>query len=145
MSHSENHSEDFERMMAQYLDRHGVWDKDKLPESRPAARREYSKPHLRPAKKESRSLAYAERPADLEIDLHGFTVDEAEYEFERALKELDIRGLKSLRLIHGGRSGQYGPVKQKLDYLIYRVYKSKIARVLRDPHNDGATWIELAD
>ncbi len=139
---SENNDNDFEELMKKHLDKHGVEDKDEIEER---SKRPFLKSvNNRPKRKMSRPDPFKKK-ADIELDLHGCTVEESKFRFDEAINEAKIMNYKLIRLIHGGKLGSYGPVKKELDFLIKGVYRSKIKSSRLDSRNDGSTLIELKD
>ena len=81
---------------------------------------------------------------DEELDLHGMTVDEAIANLEITIENMEYGGQRSLRIIHGGGAGQYGPVKKYIDRQLNGPLKSKISSIRKEGHNSGATIILLS-
>jgi DNA-nicking Smr family endonuclease len=94
-------------------------------------------------KKSTKENAIKKVAVDWEIDLHGCTVEEAKGEVQDAISLMQAHNMKSLRLIHGGFEGSYGPLKNQLD----RYFRTKLHGVIGswglEPGNSGATLINL--
>lgn len=83
----------------------------------------------------SRRQAHAVRP---EIDLHGYTVDDAMALVDAALNDALLAGLAALRVIHG-RSG--GRLKAALHRRLREIPSVRGFHV--DPRNQGVTIVAL--
>ena len=78
-----------------------------------------------------------------EIDLHGMTADEAAEAVERRIDDLNIAGLKVLRVIHGGGNPSYGNVKRIIDRKVRSVWSNRIRLYKVEPDNAGSSIMIL--
>lgn len=127
--------DDWEAKQMQWLNQHGVEEKDSKID------RENKRTFIK--KKSTKENAIKKVAVDWEIDLHGCTVEEAKGEVQDALSLMQAHNMHSLRLIHGGFEGSYGPLKNQLD----RYFRTKLHGVIGswglEPGNSGATLINL--
>ena len=78
-----------------------------------------------------------------EIDLHGMTADEAAEAVERRIDDLNIAGLKVLRVIHGGGNPSYGNVKRVIDRKVRSEWSNRIQMYKVEPDNAGSSIMIL--
>lgn len=78
-----------------------------------------------------------------EIDLHGMTADEAAEAVERRIDDLNIAGLKVLRVIHGGGNPSYGNVKRIIDRKVRSEWNHRIRLYKVEPDNAGSSIMVL--
>jgi len=78
-----------------------------------------------------------------EIDLHGFTADEAAEAVERRIDDLLIAGLSVLRVIHGGGNPEYGNVKHIIDRKVRSEWKNKVVFYKVEPDNAGSSIMKI--
>jgi DNA mismatch repair protein MutS2 len=102
--------------------------------------RRRSRSHEAPSKgrSEPRGLHRPERRASVEVDLHGFTVEEALVRVEQALNDALLADLAELRVIHG-RSG--GRLRAALQRQLREIPSVRGFRL--DPRNQGVTIVSL--
>jgi dsDNA-specific endonuclease/ATPase MutS2 len=97
----------------------------------------------RPKRTDDRGKSAAGEPASTrslsrEVDLHGFTVDEAIARAIEALNDALLADVSELRFIHG-RSG--GRIREAL-HRRFR-HMSPVRSIRLDPRNDGVTVVAL--
>lgn len=78
-----------------------------------------------------------------EIDLHGFTADEAAEAVERRIDDLLIAGLSVLRVIHGGGNPEYGNVKHIIDRKVRSEWKNRVVFYKIEPDNAGSSIMKI--
>ncbi|MCF0215633.1 MAG: Smr/MutS family protein [Fibrobacteraceae bacterium] len=78
-----------------------------------------------------------------EIDLHGFTADEAAEAVERRIDDLLIAGLSILRIIHGGGNPSYGNVKKIIDRKVRTEWSNKVVFYKTEPDNAGSSIMKI--
>jgi DNA-nicking Smr family endonuclease len=104
-------------------------------------------PHKKkPTKKElkaSQSRIYSERAADVDLDLHGYSVEESIALVEMTFEMMKAHQLRTLRIVHGGGRPGYGPVKKALDLEFKTRLKGLIRSNTVEPHNSGASFLLL--
>ena len=134
-----------ERFQMEWIMNHHMEDKDKArqqaEESELAAH-----PQTRGSrgKKMRRSPSSWELPIpEDEIDLHGYTSDEAAAAVERRIDDLLIAGLSVLRVIHGGGNPEYGNVKHIIDRKVRTEWSNRIALYKVEPDNAGSSIMKL--
>ena len=95
-------------------------------------------------KKMQRNPASWEFPTpEDEIDLHGYTADEAAEAVERRIDDLLIAGLHVLRVIHGGGNPEYGNVKHIIDRKVRSEWKNRIVFYKVEPGNAGSSIMKI--
>ena len=133
-----------EEFQLEWLKNHRIEDKDE--EMRQQAEKEAAE---RPApgqrgRKMRRSPAAWELPVpEDEIDLHGFTADEAAEAVERRIDDLLIAGLSVLRIIHGGGNPEYGNVKPIIDRKVRSEWKNRVIFYKVEPDNAGSSIMKI--
>lgn len=133
-----------EEFQLEWLKNHRIEDKDE--EMRKQAEKEAAE---RPApgprgRKMRRSPAAWELPVpEDEIDLHGFTADEAAEAVERRIDDLLIAGLSVLRIIHGGGNPEYGNVKHIIDRKVRSEWKNRVVFYKVEPDNAGSSIMKI--
>lgn len=125
-----------EEFLRDYILQNGVPNKDEFIQPKVNV-------HVRKVKERPQGNGPIEVRADEELDLHGMTVDEALANLEIMMDQMKFAGHKTLRVIHGGGFGQYGPVKKYFDRHISGPLKSRISSVRKEGHNSGATLLFL--
>ena len=81
---------------------------------------------------------------DEEVDLHGFSVEEAMVQVELALDRNRPRPGAVLRLIHGHSSGDSGSIRGALRRNLGSVWSRKLRSFRPEPGNPGATLVLLS-
>lgn len=133
-----------ERFQLEWIMNHHMEDKDK--EAQFAAQaEEASKPKRSPrGKKMGRSPSSWDLPVpEDEIDLHGYTSEEAAAAVERRIDDLLIAGLSVLRVIHGGGNPEYGNVKHIIDRKARTEWSNRITLYKVEPDNAGSSIMKL--
>lgn len=133
-----------EQLILDWVKTHHMEDKDaqmrQLAEDE-AAEKEQSRTNR---SKQRRSPAAWELPMpEDEIDLHGFTADEAAEAVERRIDDLLIAGLSILRVIHGGGNPEYGNVKHIIDRKVRSEWKNKVIFYKIEPDNAGSSIMKI--
>lgn len=134
-----------ERFQMEWIMNHHMEDKDlqrQLAEEAEAAARPQNK-NFR-GKNARRNPASWELPMpEDEIDLHGFTSDEAAEAVERRIDDLLIAGLSVLRVIHGGGNPEYGNVKHIIDRKVRSEWKNRVIFYKVEPENAGSSIMKI--
>jgi len=76
---------------------------------------------------------------DREIDLHGFTIDEAMGEIEIHIEQLKKSKLKTLRVIHGMERSGTRTIAAEMKFNLKTVWRLMVEETYQEPHNTGAT------
>lgn len=133
-----------EEFLMQWIESHRMEDKD---EAMKAAEEEGASPTKRTGgrgKKMRRNPASWDLPTpEDEIDLHGYTADEAAEAVERRIDDLLIAGLSVLRVIHGGGNPEYGNVKHIIDRKVRSEWKNRIVFYKVEPDNAGSSIMKI--
>ncbi len=90
-----------------------------------------------------RERIFNDSPVDMEIDLHGYAVDEAMVEVECLFQALCKSRYKSLRVIHGLAKQGQATIFSQLSQNIRTIWRNKIENSYQEKHNSGATIIIL--
>lgn len=133
-----------EEFQLEWLKNHRIEDKDE--EMRQQAEKEAAEHPVRTqrGRKMRRSPAAWELPVpEDEIDLHGFTADEAAEAVERRIDDLLIAGLSVLRIIHGGGNPEYGNVKHIIDRKVRSEWKNRVVFYKVEPDNAGSSIMKI--
>ena len=133
-----------EEFQLEWLKNHRIEDKDE--EMRQQAEKEAAEHPVRAqrGRKMRRSPAAWELPVpEDEIDLHGFTADEAAEAVERRIDDLLIAGLSVLRIIHGGGNPEYGNVKHIIDRKVRSEWKNRVIFYKVEPDNAGSSIMKI--
>jgi len=80
---------------------------------------------------------------DGEIDLHGCITEEAAAKLQAEIAIGVKQGWKSLRVIHGGKAGTYGPVQKTVERMVKTLFTKEIAHWEIEECNPGATILYL--
>ena len=80
---------------------------------------------------------------DGEIDLHGCTTEEAAAKLQAEIAIGVKQGWKSLRVIHGGKAGTYGPVQKTVERMVKTLFTKEISNWEIEECNPGATILYL--
>lgn len=134
-----------EKFLLDWIKNHRMEDKDEQMQKKAEAEAE-AKKLTRGAhgKKMRRSPAAWELPnPEDEIDLHGFTADEAAEAVERRIDDLLIAGFSVLRVIHGGGNPEYGNVKHIIDRKVRSEWKNKVLFYKVEPDNAGSSIMKI--
>lgn len=134
-----------ERFQLEWIKNHHMEDKDEQMQKQAEAEAE-AKPQMRGprGKKMRRNPAAWELPnPEDEIDLHGFTADEAAEAVERRIDDLLIAGLSVLRVIHGGGNPEYGNVKHIIDRKVRSEWKNRVLFYKVEPDNAGSSIMKI--
>lgn len=134
-----------EKFQLEWIKNHYMEDKDEQMKKQAEAEAE-AKPQARSfrGKKMRRNPAAWELPnPEDEIDLHGFTADEAAEAVERRIDDLLIAGLSVLRVIHGGGNPEYGNVKHIIDRKVRSEWKNKVIFYKVEPDNAGSSIMKI--
>lgn len=134
-----------EEFQLQWIANHRMEDKDALLKKQAEDEAAASpKARLTRGKKMRRSPSAWELPMpEDEIDLHGFTADEAAEAVERRIDDLLIAGLSVLRVIHGGGNPEYGNVKHIIDRKVRSEWKNKVVFYKVEPDNAGSSIMKI--
>ena len=134
-----------EKFQLEWIKNHYMEDKDEQMKKQAEAEAE-AKPQARSfrGKKMRRNPAAWELPnPEDEIDLHGFTADEAAEAVERRIDDLLIAGLSVLRIIHGGGNPEYGNVKHIIDRKVRSEWKNRVIFYKVEPDNAGSSIMKI--
>jgi DNA-nicking Smr family endonuclease len=134
-----------EEFQLEWIKNHPMQDKDELAEIQAEAEAE-ARPRMRAVrgKKMRRNPAAWELPnPEDEIDLHGFTSEEAAEAVERRIDDLLIAGLSVLRVIHGGGNPEYGNVKRIIDRKVRSEWSNRIVFYKVEPDNAGSSIMKI--
>lgn len=134
-----------EKFQLEWIKNHHMEDKDEQMQKQAEAEAE-AKPQMRGprGKKMRRNPAAWELPnPEDEIDLHGFTADEAAEAVERRIDNLLIAGLSVLRVIHGGGNPEYGNVKHIIDRKVRSEWKNRVLFYKVEPDNAGSSIMKI--
>lgn len=119
-----------------------IVDKDAASVANRPSRQKVEKRERKRGTKENSTPFFA--AIDSEIDLHGYTVAEAEAELIHEVAIARKQGWKRLRVVHGGAVGQYGPVAKRVEKLLRTTLSKQVTNWKTEGHNSGATIVELA-
>lgn len=86
---------------------------------------------------------WRETAVDSEIDLHNCTAEEAEFKLFSEIELGKKQGWKSIRVIHGGSPGKYGPVQNAVERMAKSVLSKSISHYKLEEFNSGATILYL--
>ncbi|MCQ2063479.1 MAG: Smr/MutS family protein [Fibrobacter sp.] len=133
-----------EQFQLEWIKNHRMEDKD---EQMKLAKEEEAKANPKQnlrGKNMRRSPSAWELPVpEDEIDLHGFTADEAAEAVERRIDDLLIAGFTVLRVIHGGGNPEYGNVKHIIDRKVRSEWKNKVLFYKTEPDNAGSSIMKI--
>ena len=133
-----------EEFQMQWIMNHRMEDKDELMQKLAEADAAVRPARMARGRKMRRNPAAWDLPMpDDEIDLHGMTADEAAEAVERRIDDLNIAGLKVLRVIHGGGNPSYGNVKRIIDRKVRSVWSNRIRLYKVEPDNAGSSIMVL--
>jgi DNA-nicking Smr family endonuclease len=91
----------------------------------------------------SRRFSLPEEIVDMELNLHGFAVDEALLETEQTIQSLSRAGMTRLRVIHGQPRAGGRTIHSELIRHLNGSWREKIREWYKELHNPGATVIVL--
>lgn len=138
---------DEEKFQLEWMQNHHMEDKDEQMMLQAEAEAEAKAKQLvrgPRGKKMRRNPAAWELPMpEDEIDLHGFTADEAAEAVERRIDDLLIAGLSVLRVIHGGGNPEYGNVKHIVDRKVRSEWKNRVIFYKVEPDNAGSSIMKI--
>ncbi|MCQ2055552.1 MAG: Smr/MutS family protein [Fibrobacter sp.] len=134
-----------EEFQLEWIKNHHMEDKDaimkKQAEEESAAN---TQERLTRGKKMRRNPAAWELPMpEDEIDLHGFTAEEAAEAVERRIDDLLFAGLSVLRIIHGGGNPEYGNVKHIIDRKVRSEWRNRVVFYKVEPDNAGSSIMKI--
>jgi len=133
-----------EEFQMQWIMNHRMEDKDELMQKLAEADAAVRPARMARGRKMRRNPAAWDLPMpEDEIDLHGMTADEAAEAVERRIDDLNIAGLKVLRVIHGGGNPSYGNVKRIIDRKVRSVWSNRIRLYKVEPDNAGSSIMVL--
>jgi DNA-nicking Smr family endonuclease len=116
-----------------------------LPDKDKRGARETRPGNTHPRKQKSSSTQRPpETAVDWSLDLHGKAADEAEMALEEAIATMEQHGLRTLRVVHGGSPGSYGPVQKQVEGLLRSRLSGRVSQWGIDPANPGATLLRIA-
>lgn len=78
-----------------------------------------------------------------ELDLHGFTIEEAIAAIEEMFLAMQLAKMSVLRLIHGGGHPSSGLIKKAIDQKVRSEWKGKVRFYGTEPNNAGSSIIQL--
>ena len=96
-------------------------------------------------KRKNQKKYYFEELVDYEVDLHGFTLEEIEFELMNAFEICERSGYNKFRIIHGGTLQRMVPIKKEINRLLKTKFKRRFTRRYYEPHNQGATIILIQE
>jgi DNA-nicking Smr family endonuclease len=82
---------------------------------------------------------------DLEIDLHGLTIEVALNRVSALLKRSDLGGGKVIRLIHGHSNSSDDSIRVQLNRMLTGPWQPRLRDCYSEPKNPGSTLIVLED
>lgn len=133
-----------ERIQLQWMMNHHVFDKDYVENVKAEEERKLEEQRQK-ERKFCRSPASWDLPMpEQEIDLHGYTSEEAAAAIEEMMTAMNRAGMTVLRVIHGGGNPEYGNVKHIIDRKVRSEWKGKIIFYKTEPDNAGASIMKLA-
>ena len=133
-----------EEFQMQWIMNHRMEDKDEVMQKQAEADAAVRPARMARGRKMRRNPAAWDLPMpEDEIDLHGMTADEAAEAVERRIDDLNIAGLKVLRVIHGGGNPSYGNVKRIIDRKVRSVWSNRIRLYKVEPDNAGSSIMVL--
>ena len=133
-----------EKFQLEWIKNHYMEDKDEQMKKQAEAEAEAKPQRSFRGKKMRRNPAAWELPnPEDEIDLHGFTADEAAEAVERRIDDLLIAGLSVLRIIHGGGNPEYGNVKHIIDRKVRSEWKNRVIFYKVEPDNAGSSIMKI--
>lgn len=133
-----------EKFQLEWIKNHYMEDKDEQMKKQAEAEAEAKPQRGMRGKKMRRNPAAWELPnPEDEIDLHGFTADEAAEAVERRIDDLLIAGLSVLRIIHGGGNPEYGNVKHIIDRKVRSEWKNRVVFYKVEPDNAGSSILKI--
>lgn len=132
-----------ELIQLQWMMNHHVFDKDYIEKTQAEEERKLEE-QKRKEKKFRRSPASWDLPLpEQEIDLHGYTAEEAAASIEEMMDAMTRAGMTVLRVIHGGGNPEYGNVKHIVDRKVRSEWKGRILFYKTEPDNAGASILKL--
>ena len=84
-----------------------------------------------------------EEPVDMELNLHGYAIDEALLEVEQSMKSLVKARMNRLRVIHGQPKGEKRTIYKEIQRNLNKDWRELVERFYQEPHNSGATILVL--
>ncbi len=133
-----------EQTQLEWMLRHPIQDKDFIQNELEAAEQAN-------AQRLKKEIKYRKSPAswnmpipEQEIDLHGYTADEAGAALEEMFEAMTQAGMSVLRIVHGGGNPAYGNVKRLIDRKARSEWKNKILFYKTEPDNAGSSILKLA-
>lgn len=90
--------------------------------------------------------ALKKMPPAAELDLHGFTADEAAKQVRAFLKRSSLQGLKKVQIVHGkGNHSANGPILKKLvkECIERSPYAGRTGTPPASEGGSGAVWVAL--
>lgn len=133
-----------EEFLLQWIENHRMEDKDEaMKRAAEAEAKANPKQNLRGKNMRRNPSAWELPIPEDEIDLHGFTSDEAAEAVERRIDDLLIAGLSVLRVIHGGGNPEYGNVKHIIDRKVRSEWKNKVIFYKVEPDNAGSSIMKI--
>ena len=132
-----------EEFQMQWIMNHRMEDKDEQMQKQAEAAVKHPSRLVRGRKMRRNPAAWDLPMPEDEIDLHGMTADEAAEAVERRIDDLNIAGLKVLRVIHGGGNPSYGNVKRIIDRKVRSVWSNRIRLYKVEPDNAGSSIMVL--
>ena len=126
-----------------WLNTHRVEDKD----AQEIIRSNFNKIPYQDKKKKRKNKQTShfkdEISVDLEIDLHGDTIDEAMAKVELNIQSMKKAGYKKLRIIHGIGKNAPHSIAWNLNHLLEGKWKNLLEHFYHENGNEGATLIIL--
>lgn len=95
-------------------------------------------PHKKEAKKRQ-----SESPLDGELDLHGYTLEEALARTDLFLSDAAAAGWQEIRLIHGHSRRSPLTIRKELHRALAGRFRNRVKAYTQEPGNPGATWVRL--
>ncbi len=83
--------------------------------------------------------------ADLELDLHGLTIEVALNKVMALLRRKDLRGGTVVRIIHGRSNTSDDSIRVQVGRMLNGPWMHRLRDVYGEPKNPGATLIVLED
>ncbi len=132
-----------ERTQLAWMMSHHVFDKDYI-ENVKAEEERVLEEKKRKEQKFRRSPASWDLPLpEQEIDLHGYSADEAAAAIEEMMEAMTRAGMTVLRVIHGGGNPSYGNVKHIVDRKVRSEWKGRVLFYKTEPDNAGSSIMKL--
>ena len=133
-----------EKIQLAWMLSHPVFDKDFEMEETKKAAEKHAVKNAKQTKRKRSPASWNMPLPEQEIDLHGYSAEEAAASLEDMFDAMHLAGMSVLRIIHGGGNPAYGNVKHIIDRKVRSEWKGKIEFYKTEPDNAGASILKLA-